>query len=126
MEIKHEPVRALVQPPDPVKLADAWTGVLVNGAEAIRAATERSMIAPAPAPFDPLAPMRAFSDFTKSLWSNPAQLVETQHKVFAEWMELWSGGIDRALGKGVNPVLTPEKRDRRFNDPASNQNFSII
>ena len=62
----------------------ARTGVLVNGAEVIRAAAERSMIAPTPAPFDPLAPMRAFSDFSKSLWSNPAQLVATQHKRFAE------------------------------------------
>ena len=123
MATKHEAEQVPVKTPDPAKLADAWTGVLFNGAEAIRAAAERSMIAPAIPPFDPLAPMRAFSDFTKSLWSNPAQLVETQHKVFADWAELWTRGVDRALGKVVDPILTPEKGDRRFNDPAWNQAF---
>ena len=123
MAPKQEAARVPVKTPDPAKLADAWTSVLVNGAEVIRAATERSMVAPASAPYDPLAPVRAFSDFTKSLWSNPARLMETQHKLFAEWTELWTGGVGRALGKVVDPVLTPEKGDRRFNDPAWNQTF---
>ena len=60
MAPKQEEARVPFKTPDPAKLADAWTSVLVNGAEVIRAATERSMVAPAPSPYDPLAPMRAF------------------------------------------------------------------
>ena len=56
MAPKQAAERVPVKTPDPAKLADAWTSVLVNGAEAIRAATERSMVAPAAAPYDPLAP----------------------------------------------------------------------
>ena len=123
MAPKQAAERVPVKTPDPAKLADAWTSVLVNGTEAIRAATERSMVAPAAAPYDPLAPMRAFSDFTKSLWSNPAGLMETQHKLFAEWTELWTGGVGRASGQVSDPVLVPEKGDRRFNDSAWNQGF---
>ena len=123
MATKQEEAPVPFKAPDPAKLADAWTSVLVNGAEVIRAAAERSMVAPAPVPYDPLAPMRAFSDFTKSLWSDPARLMETQHKLFAEWTELWTGGGARALGQERDPVLVPEKGDRRFNDPAWNKGF---
>ena len=51
MAPKQEAEPVPVKTPDPAKLADAWTSVLVNGAEAIRAATERSMVAPASAPY---------------------------------------------------------------------------
>ncbi len=104
--------------PDPAKLAEAWTSVLVNGVEAIRAAAERSTTSAAPTPFDPFAPAQAFSDFAKGLWSNPAQLIETQHKLFAEWTQLWTGAAARALGQEGGTDLAPEKGDRRFNDPA--------
>ena len=123
MATKQEAAPVPVKAPDPAKLANAWTSVLVNGAEVIRAAAERSMVAPAPAPYDPLAPMRAFSEFTRSLWSNPARLMETQQKLFAEWTELWAGGGARAVGQERDPVVAPEKGDRRFNDPAWNQGF---
>ena len=109
--------------PDPAKLAEAWSSVLVNGTEAIRAAAKRSTTSPAPAPFDPFAPAQAFSDLAKTLWSNPAQLMETQHKLFAEWTQLWTGTAARALGHESGTVLTPEKGDRRFNDPAWQQPF---
>jgi polyhydroxyalkanoate synthase subunit PhaC len=123
MATEQKAERVPVKTPDPAKLADVWTSVLVNGAEVIRAAAERSMVAPAPASYDPFAPVRAFSDFTKSLWSNPAQLMETQQKLFGEWIALWTGGVARALGQVSDPVLVPEKGDRRFNDPAWNQAF---
>ena len=109
MAPKPEEVPVPFKTPDPAKLADAWTRALVNGAEVIRAATERSMVAPASAPYDPLAPLRAFSDFTKSLWSNPARLPETRHKLFAEWSELWTGGGARALGQERDPSSADQR-----------------
>lgn len=109
--------------PDPQKLADALTSVLVNGVEVIRAAAERSTKSFEPIPYDPLAPAQAFSDFTKSLWSNPIRLMETQHKLLAEWTQLWTDGLARALGQERDSVLVPEKGDRRFNNPIWNQPF---
>ena len=109
MATKQEAAPVPVKAPDPAKLADAWTSVLVNGAGAIRAAAERGMVAPDPVPYDPLAPMRAFSDFTKSLWSDPARLMETQHKLFAEWTELWTGGGARALGQERDPSSADQR-----------------
>ena len=115
-----------MQLPDPAKLADAWTSVLINGTEAIRTAAERSTTSPAPPPFDPFAPAQAFSDLAKSLWSNPAALMEAQHKVVTEWTQLWTGAAARAVGKEGGSGLTPERGDRRFNDPAWQQPFFDI
>ena len=112
-----------MQLPDPAKLANAWTSVLVNGAQAIRAAGERSTTSTAPTPFDPFAPAQAFSDFAKSLWSKPTQLMETQQKLFAEWTQLWTGAAARALGQESGTALAPEKGDRRFHDPAWQKPF---
>ncbi len=115
--------KVAVKMPDPAKLAEAWTSVLVKGIEAIRTTAERGITPSAPAPYDPLAPAQAFSDFANSLWSNPAQLIGTQQKLFVEWGRYWSGGAAKALGKASDPVVAPEKGDRRFNDPAWDQPF---
>ena len=123
MAFEQEAMQKPLQLSDPKKLAKAWTSVLINGAEAIRAAAERSTTSSAPTPYDPFAPAQAFSDFAKGLWSNPAQLMETQHKLFAEWTQLWTGTAARALGQESGMALAPEKGDRRFNDPAWQQPF---
>ena len=123
MATEQDAVQKPLPLPDPAKLAEVWTSVLVNGTKAIRAAAERSTSSPAPAPFDPFAPAQAFSDFAKGLWSNPTQMMETQHKLFAEWTQLWIGTAARALGRESGTVLRPEKGDRRFNDPAWQQPF---
>ena len=123
MATEQDAAQVSKQLPDPAKLADAWTSVLINGAEAIRAAAERSTRSAAPTPYDPFAPAQAFSDFSKGLWSNPAQLMETQRKLFAEWTQLWTGTAARMLGQESGTALAPEKGDRRFNDPAWQQPF---
>lgn len=123
MATTQDSAQLLPQMPDPEKLANAWTNVLVKGTEAIRAVAERSTVSPAPIPYDPLAPAQAFADFTASLWSNPGQLMDAQRTMFSEWTQLWSNAAARALGQEAEPVLVPEKGDRRFNDPAWNQAF---
>lgn len=123
MATTGDAARVPISMPDPAKLADAWSRVLVGGVEAIRANVERSTVAPSAPPYDPMAPIQAFSDFSKSLWSNPAQLLEMQQQHFAEWTQLWTAGAARAFGQESDPLLVPEKGDRRFNDPAWNQPF---
>lgn len=67
MATEQDTVRKPLPLPDPAKLAEAWTNVLVNGTQAIRSAAERGTASPAPPPFDPFAPAQAFSDLAKSL-----------------------------------------------------------
>lgn len=100
--------------PDPAALAAAWGRVIENGLAALQAgATPATSLA-----FDPAAPARAMADFTAQLWSNPLALLQASQAAASEWMELWGAAARRAAGQAVEPVIAPERGDRRFNDPA--------
>jgi poly[(R)-3-hydroxyalkanoate] polymerase subunit PhaC len=104
--------------PSPSELADAWSRVIA-GALGLAAASARRAADPhAPKAFDPTAPARALGEFAAHLWSNPAELMKAQQQAASDWMKLWSAAAARATGKAAEPVIAPERGDRRFNDPA--------
>lgn len=100
--------------PDPAALAAAWTRVIENGLAALTAGTQPG----GTFAFDPTAPGRAMADFTAQLWQNPAALLQASQSAAAEWMEFWTAAARRATGQTVDPVIAPERGDRRFMDPA--------
>ena len=98
--------------PSPAELAAAWTRVIENGLAAMRARPAASLA------FDPTAPARAMFDFTTQLWSNPLAVLQASQAAASEWAELWSQAARRAAGQQVEPMIAPERGDRRFGDPA--------
>jgi len=100
--------------PDPAELAAAWSKVVENGLAAIQAGVRPS----ASLAFDPLAPARAMFDFQRQLWTNPMSVLQASQAAASEWMELWGAAARRAAGAEVEPVIAPERGDRRFGDPA--------
>lgn len=100
--------------PSPVELAEAWSRVIENGVAAMRAGAAPS----ASLAFDPTAPARAMFDFHAQLWSNPMSVLQASQAAASEWMELWGATARRAAGAEVEPVIAPERGDRRFGDPA--------
>ena len=104
--------------PDPQKLATAWTSIYKNGFDALQTTTKRRGAETSPLPYDPTAAMRALSDFTATIFSNPTQIFSAQRKFMLEWNELWTAAIGRALGHEHEPVIAVERGDRRFSNPA--------
>src|SRR5687768_6350468 len=104
--------------PSPVELAEAWSRVIAGALHLGAATAQRAADPDAPAPFDPTAPARALGEFAAHLWSNPVELLKAQQKAASDWMQLWSGVAARAAGGTPEPVIAPERGDRRFNDPA--------
>src|SRR5688572_11719315 len=104
--------------PSPSELAEAWSRVIAGALHLGASAAERAADPKAPIPFDPTAPARALGEFAAHLWSNPVELLKAQQKAAADWMQLWSGAAARAAGATPEPVIAPERGDRRFNDPA--------
>jgi len=100
--------------PDPTELAAAWSKVVENGLAAIRAGARPSTSLA----FDPTAPVRAIFDFQAQLWTNPMSVLQASQAAASEWMELWGAAARRAAGAEVEPVIAPERGDRRFGDPA--------
>ncbi len=100
--------------PEPAELAAAWTRVIENALAAMRSGAQP----PASLPHDPTAAARAFADFTMQLWTNPAGVLRASQAAAAEWIDLWGRAARRAGGGQVEPLVAPERGDRRFNDPA--------
>jgi polyhydroxyalkanoate synthase len=98
--------------PSPAELAAAWTRVVENGLAAMHAR------APASLAFDPAAPARTMVEFTTQLWANPLAVMQAGQAAASEWVELWGAAARRASGQAVEPVIAPERGDRRFGDPA--------
>ena len=100
--------------PQPAELAAAWSRVIENAVAAMQAGVRT----PSTVAFDPTAPARALSEFTMQLWTNPAGVLRASQAAAAEWVDLWSRTARRAAGAGVEPLVAPERGDRRFGDPA--------
>jgi len=106
--------KAPTSAPDPAELAAAWTRVVENGIAAMKAGARPS----ATLAFDPTASARAMADFSLQLWSNPMAVLQASQAAASEWMELWGATARRAAGGEVEPVIAPERGDRRFGDAA--------
>ena len=103
--------------PKAADLAAVWTDVFANGMEAVRSAARRGQ-QPKSLPYDATAPARAVADFVYAMLSNPLQLIDAQRRIGEEWIDLWRAVGVNPAGERREPLLAPQKGDRRFNDPA--------
>jgi polyhydroxyalkanoate synthase len=104
--------------PSPTELADAWSRVVSGAIELARTSATAAANPATPAPFDPAAPLRDFSAFASWMVTNPAELLKAQGQAASEWMKLWGAAASRLTGATPEPMIAPERGDRRFNDPA--------
>ena len=104
--------------PSPAEFAEAWGRVLANAIDLARATALRATDAQTPLPYDPTAPARAFADYFSQLGRDPGALFRAQQQAVSDWMQLWTNAAARLAGREVEPVVEPERSDRRFKDPA--------
>jgi polyhydroxyalkanoate synthase len=107
-----------INPPDPAKLAEAWSRVMAGTIDVVTSSVQRAVNPHVPKAYDPAAPARAFGAFANHLFANPAEILKAQQQATADWMKLWSSFAARAIGTSAEPVIEPERGDRRFKDPA--------
>ncbi len=104
--------------PSPVEFAQAWSRVVTSAADLARASAER-VTQPVPSlPYDPAAPLKAFSGFAAHLLTDPGYALKVQQDAASDWMRLMTSAAARATGATPEPVIAPERGDRRFADPA--------
>ena len=84
---------------------------------------ERQVAADPPArSADPLNVSEAFVELTQRLMTNPAHIVEAQFSLWQDYMRLWQATAQKMLGQDTMPIVRPERGDRRFKDPAWEEN----
>jgi len=67
---------------------------------------------------DPLNLSRAFLELSARLMSDPGALMQAQFSLWQDHLRLWQTTGMRMLGQPTEPVVEPERGDRRFRDPA--------
>jgi polyhydroxyalkanoate synthase len=60
--------------------------------------------------------------------ADPQRAVELQSRIGKAYLELWGAAVKRLSGETAGPVIAPDPKDRRFQDPewSSNQFFDFV
>ena len=77
---------------------------------------------------DPFHVAPALTQVIGRLAAQPERMMRAQGDLFAKYLELWQTTARRASGEASDPVVSPAKGDKRFNDPdwSDNPVFDVI
>lgn len=77
---------------------------------------------------DPLGLNEAWSRFYSGMMSNPAKMAGAQMSLWVDYLALTQKATQRLLGLDADPIISPERGDRRFRDAAWDEHalFDII
>ncbi|MBV8593910.1 MAG: hypothetical protein JOZ27_06390, partial [Caulobacteraceae bacterium] len=109
-----------VTPPNPEEVRRALSNLAEKSREAALAFNDRIASGVGPLPFDPFDIVRAFAEFGAISMCDPASLARAQQRGFEQWTALNRAFVEMSLGGTPEPVIAPEPGDRRFSDPAWN------
>ncbi len=71
---------------------------------------------------DPSHIGEAFMEMTARMMSDPSRLFEAQMNLWQDYMTLWQATATKMMGGAAEPVIEPERGDRRFKDEAWSEN----
>ncbi len=77
---------------------------------------------------DPMNVANAFSELLKHMATNPGKMMEAQFALWKAQANLWQNSWRRFMGEEVEPVVEPNRGDKRFRDSewAENAVFDFI
>jgi polyhydroxyalkanoate synthase len=109
--------------PDPIDLARAVAGIAERSQHLVTEFLSRQAAGGTPGTPDPLNLAGAFFEMTAKLILDPTRLAQAQMSLWHDYVRLWQRTTDRLLlGNESEPVIAPGVADRRFKDPAWQDN----
>ena len=117
----HGEQQASSQQPDVSEVARQVTEVAEKSQQLAQAFWSRQMDEASGEEFqlvDPTSVTKAFAEFGMALLSDPAKLLAAQSAFMQQSIALWDATLRRMQGEEVEPLVQPERGDRRFKDPA--------
>jgi polyhydroxyalkanoate synthase len=114
--------------PDPVELSKSISSIAEKSHKILIDWVERQTAGNGSTALDPMNICQAFLEMTAKMMTDPSKLVQAQINLWQDYMSLWQSTAQRAMGQETEPAATPTKDDRRFTDPAwdENQLFDFI
>ncbi|MBO6581208.1 MAG: alpha/beta fold hydrolase, partial [Thalassospira sp.] len=114
--------------PDPEKLSAAMAEIAEKSQRLVSEFLAKQAEDPEISDPDPLNIGSAFAELTTHMMQNPVKLVEAQMELWQQYYTLWHNTTLRMMGEEAEPVVSPQKGDRRFRDEAweNNELFDFI
>ncbi|MDH3474691.1 MAG: class I poly(R)-hydroxyalkanoic acid synthase [Rhodospirillales bacterium] len=100
------------------ELSQKWAALAERSQKAVQAFAERQAADGGFQISDPQSIARAFAELSTRMMADPGKLVEAQMRLWQDSMELWQSTLRRMAGEETEPVVEPERSDRRFKDSA--------
>ena len=106
--------------PDAEAWAKNWAAIAEQSQKLLAEFASRQQDAASPGQMnlDPLNLSGAFMHHMAKLMAEPEKLAEAQMKLWQDYAKLWANTADRFLGRETQPLVQPDKGDKRFKDPA--------
>lgn len=104
--------------PDPVELSRTFKDIAQKSERVAVELWERRINGQDLSITDEMGVTRAFSELLTRLMNDPFRLAESQLNLWSGYMGLWQESYLRLWGQDPEPVIKPEKSDRRFKDDA--------
>ena len=116
------------QTPNPAELSQTMAEIAERSQKIVTDWIDRQTGENGGTQIDPLNLGNAFLEMTARMMSDPAKVMQAQMSLWQDYMNLWQSTTRRMLGDEPDPVAVPERGDRRFSDPAwdENQLFDFI
>jgi polyhydroxyalkanoate synthase len=93
-----------------------------NSQRLIHAAGERHCATRGAPTADPLNLGSTVLELTARILADPAPILRAQLSLWQDYVRLWQNIGQRLLGRDVDPMVEPDQSDRRFRDPAWDDN----
>jgi polyhydroxyalkanoate synthase len=114
--------------PDPVEFSHNLMRIAQQSQKMVQEFIQQQNLSGDGEPDDPLNIMPAFQELSAQMLSDPAKIAEAQVGLWQDYMQLWQRAAEQASGKKVEPVIEPERGDKRFRSQEwqDNQVFDFI
>jgi polyhydroxyalkanoate synthase len=89
-----------------------------NSQRLMRGIAERRCATNGAAAPDPLNLGPTILELSARILADPATVMQAQLSLWQDYLKLWQNAGQRLLGQPVDPMIEPERSDRRFRDPA--------
>ena len=113
---------------DPAEFGRNMARVAVRSRDLLSAFVRAQAARSGREPLDPLNVTGAYYSLFKDMAANPGRVLNAQVGFWKDYMTLVQRSAERAMGRTVEPVVTPAPTDRRFRDKdwQENQIFDFI
>ncbi|MEE8535792.1 MAG: class I poly(R)-hydroxyalkanoic acid synthase, partial [Kiloniellales bacterium] len=108
--------------PDPVEMSRSMADIAAKSQKLVSDWMERQAQGNGAPAIDPLNIGGAFLEMTTRMMHDPVRLVQAQMSLWQDHLRLWQSTTHRMIGAETEPVAEPEHDDRRFTDPAWDEN----